>query len=796
MRILLSALLALPLWAVTSATVTLSGVNPVNGDWSARAGVSNQLNVAATCPDGGGCASYLWEQIEGPENAAPLVWNSKTITSPTVKGAVFGQYIVKATVTPVTGSAVTVTFTFGAVAEDHQGITIPSPNPLHEQLLGSTVRMGRGAWPTLDQRQQYISNFFGSKYGTPPYAAYWETDTPGPGTITVTGATTATGSAETDFPSYFNCDGNQDATPMDYHHVILRTPNPIDGSTKYFDAFIKSCTAHTLEFNFSETRPVGGPYTYTRSRLGNCPGAGREDCSDQLMWTRTATYINYYGSDIGHFATYQRTGLKKYRQYAHWLASKELTNPFDVLGEGESMDQSPRNANLQGLMLYAEAGHMDKWPYLNHKLDYWRAQSIRTDDTPQRDAREGGAMLAEIALAGKYHPDITPMTGRRALYADATKKSLDDRWAPSRQTGSVWHNYYTDSVIGPVSVTNGNTAVTSSGKFLPAHCDGANSSLVMIWFTTLGNPTLLEDLTGDPDAYRCIYVDANTITLVSPYRGTTSSSKYFQANKFIMIGTGYQPYMQGFAGQGLHHAYLTTCLTTCDSRVPGWISQMSQTLQTEAIKPSNRGYYYGCRFPGCVYNPLIIGTGQDYEAMAPDTGRWMCDNFTDGDSGRRAYRIETAFTLMLARKYDPANTPQSAIDEIIGVNMGEGGGPHTENGWTNIDTAPATIDAYHKAKDFGFWWGRAYLGPVLASHVGTLAAESLRTVSVNLTMPANATSSILTVTDPSGHTRSVTCSSFPCIVQVDDRQGGEGQLTIQHKNGSTVIANALVGLIQ
>ncbi len=755
-HLFLFALFASGLLAQSTAAIALT-----DGGVSHRAGVPIGLTAASsTCS--GGCTAYAWSQTAGP---SVLKWSSKTSATPTVTGTVNGGYTVKVTVTPASGSPSSASFSFGAVATDSNLVTIPSSNALLSQLLGSSVLFGHGVWPELDSKQKELADLYGGLQST-EWTAYWETDPPMTGTVTIDSKTdTAIVGNGTSFLSQFNCDGTDSI-------VVRYTEN---GRTRYHAKVVTACADNThLTWGYTENMPPG-TWPFTRSTP-----------EQQYIWSNQQSNINTYDNVLAFYLLYQRSGLTKYRDHARWLAEKWISQPFDVLGEtdGDGQSQSARMHSLLGLMAYAEDGHPEVWPMLNTKLDRFVGYLNATSDLPQQDPREAAFYLWYMSVAAVHHPDA----GRKATYLAAVQKALNDRWAPGRQADGSWYSWYTNEpgvyVFGPVTVTNGSTSVTSDGKFFvndtaPNKADCGSGR--MIWFTTL------DDRLGDPVAYPCTVVDSSHITLATPYAGTSSTAKYFHAGGYFpytshspaganLYGPGTSSFMQGIVGQALMAAYVATN----DSRLPTWITGISSWLQTKGRNASVKGLFYARNNPGCEPDPTVHPP---------------CNFGSESDSARRALYAEVVMSMVYARQLDPESTPQSIIDEAVGVNFGSGGGPSTSDGWSSTDLATGWINATKKAKDNGFYFAIGAMSRILAERLGGPLSQTLVSRSVAFNRPANADSTVLVVSDPSGHVRSVTCSSSPCAVQIDSRQGGEAQMTIRHLSGANVVAQAPVGVI-
>ena len=94
------------------------------------------------------------------------------------------------------------------------------------------------------------------------------------------------------------------------------------------------------------------------------------------------------------------------------------------------------------------------------------------------------------------------------------------------------------------------------------------------------------------------------------------------------------------------------------------------------------------------------------------------------------------------------------------------------------------------AKEFGSNAGAGLADTYLAYRLGGLAAASNRTVSVNLDLAAipNAPKARISVWSPAGVEAITTCSTSPCAVTVDARQGRHTYRVDYLSAGNAVLA--------
>src|SRR5207302_1936729 len=91
--------------------------------------------------------TYAWQQVSGPTN---LIWDNPASSTPTIRGLIFGTYVVRLKVTDAKGTAATADLTVGAVATDSNGVVIQA-NPAADILFGPMIALGKNPWGYADE---------------------------------------------------------------------------------------------------------------------------------------------------------------------------------------------------------------------------------------------------------------------------------------------------------------------------------------------------------------------------------------------------------------------------------------------------------------------------------------------------------------------------------------------------------------------------------------------------------------------------------------------------------------------
>jgi K319L-like, PKD domain len=260
--------------------------------------------------------------------------------------------------------------------------------------------------------------------------------------------------------------------------------------------------------------------------------------------------------------------------------------------------------------------------------------------------------------------------------------------------------------------------------------------------------------------YWCTVVDGNTFILDKPYTGDTSGGNVYRRPTWqILTGQGSQPFMHGITAWGLNYA---------SEALKGYNDAVSDQYRASMNKvvdwtwnygrnPATNGLFYGVEFSNC-WNLTIL------PALA-------CGQDQSGSSNERAYDVET--NSGFARKY---------LNTRSGDDLARGDQWYTFQFARQGYASPFPGDGYYaevidpccwkysNEKGYGqvFGVGQSYQWP--AARLGGVSPPIPQMVSLDLDL-GQAASARVTVTQPSSATTQYLCSSSPCQVEVDARQG-------------------------
>jgi hypothetical protein len=668
---------------------------------------------------------YYWEQLEGPTT---LIFDNQASATPVIRGAVFGTYVVKLTVTDDAGQKGEATLQFGAVAMTDEGVVVYG-DPNVEKIFGPMIAFGKNPWPWADSRHKYLSEFFGEKLTTDPdYEDVW--NKPLPGTINViNGSTTVTGVGTT-FQQSLVCDGTG--------RFLIHYPRSTGGFGRFLFN-ISSCPSDT-------TLILSSPYNLTASANGlnyslypsNVEGA----------YANGGNNINYYDNILAHYALYFRSGNTKYRDYARTLAYRWWTSP---LIDRRFTGVLPRLASPIGLVACVVVDDCTtRYPVFE---TFWQDYEesiesadifVKEDRWPGGDIREEGYRALIHVLAALFDPN----PAKAARYTNDVNQGLAAKWLPRRQVnGTFFPPKDIAGIRDEVMVENGSTIVTAiNGTQFASNVCTATSYIPLAWFSESATQF-------DRTAYPCTFVNATTLKLATPYAGTSGSKKILISN---IVGVGTQPFTLGVPATYLRYHYLINQSPQIANALIG----VTDWLMNYGFNPRNKGLFYGREFAGCE----------------PPSKYVNCENggYDVQDGGARFYAAEPMASWAWTYQIAPLQSRKDRGDLHYAGIFGKLGGPMAGDGYFyNEFENDGFVVTQRKSKDFGFAFGFGFASTWPAVRLGAPAPEKLvsSTLSVDMSRFPQGTSMRVTVTQPSGAKSVFTCAESPCQVTLDARQG-------------------------
>ncbi len=555
--------------------------------------------------------------------------------------------------------------------------------------------------------------------------------------------------------------------------------------------------------------------------------------------------VNFYGEDLAHRALYYRSGWTPARDAANVMSSQYVSSPY--VSGGDGLGWSPLYygggaiAAIAGAVLDSNSGV--SWSDLRG-LASKSAPNANVNSgfgaCNGYDTRDNGYALGIVALMAAFDPSPSSRASwtaavQQAWTREQTCKGTDNSWANS---GYKW----TTAQFPVMTMTNGSATVTGTG-FPTGMCGGVASgsmtvttgsasatgtgfvsgAKIAIVGTRGGQPfhawyryqlnsstsitmsavwpgdngtvqyliesdadqTTIGSNTDDPQlqkTWSCTWNSATQLTLNRPWDGPTGSGYYmYRAN---LVGFNQQPYMLGIKQKEFEWNSISD--TSHDWQ--GLSGLLGGWLYSNGFDQVTKGLYYGRVLEACE-----PATSAPASPVFVDRV-FNCSLGLDPGAVRQA-RVLTAegmSGLVAYYKASPDATRKAQIDEAYGSVWGNpamttGSVFTPADGLYVIDeNSDISLGAY-KWTGFFFGMGMAHQWP--AARLGGVQAVNPvgTTVTFNLANAPGATSAAAVVTAPSGAVTQVACSTSPCAITLDKRQGSHWvQVSYLSSTGTTV----------
>lgn len=416
--------------------------------------------------DASASTDCYWVQIDGPSHA---IFDNRATCTPTLTGLVFGPYIFRLFATDSTGTRSEADLEVGAVAYDDNGVVI-YPDERLNSLLGPSMVLGANPWVWADRQSVKMAekNWNNYKINGGTWDAEWLLSSyggvPRLGTVyKPSGTGSKLYGVGTNFLDVF-CGGSVGPATYNVYVSVDRPPaDPGDEPSRY-GRQVGSCQSDT-ELTFTNGWGWDPPFI-------DSPGTTWGTmlvCANCGVWNgrNYGSDINYYDNALAEYSLYYRSGWKKARDSARWLADRYAYSPWMLGG----LAWIPRNMSLTSAFLRAaidtdDPGTKNVWPLLRGTIDGRCAIYVELS-TPIGDVRESSYCLAFTALKAKYDPDAT----ERAESLDRLVTGYTNRWGPQQTAEGAYREG--GAVEGDMSrvhqVANGSATVTRySGSPYPS----------------------------------------------------------------------------------------------------------------------------------------------------------------------------------------------------------------------------------------------------------------------------------------------------------------------------------------
>jgi hypothetical protein len=277
--------------------------------------------------------------------------------------------------------------------------------------------------------------------------------------------------------------------------------------------------------------------------------------------------------------------------------------------------------------------------------------------------------------------------------------------------------------------------------------------------------------------WSCTWNSATQITLNRPWDGPNGQYWGYVGN---VAGWATEPYMLGIKQAGFRWGSLAATANGNSPLASNFTSllDLAGTWENSTGFDSlaTNGFYYSRAMNICEpITPASMGYG----------GAGPCFDDTDSYSAynKTAMRVLTAENSSSLRSYYDAQSGSSAAvawgDLAYGSCYGDPiyttGGVYAATDGNTCDSGNGNLSdgSIHAGKWTGFFFGVGMAHQWPAVRLGGVAPAANRTVSVSfkLASVANAASFVAVITSPDGAQNTVACSSSPCAVSADARQG-------------------------
>lgn len=698
---------------------------------------SNSSNLTDDQP-----LQYFWTCVSTP---SPCEFTQRNGSSARLRTLISGPYTVRLQVTDSQKLSDTVDVEMGAVATDENGVVILPSNQLN-LVLGPMLRSGSSPWSWFDETEQKVADaLIASIPDSPGQIPLSGSVSASPGSSTVTGSGTA-------FLSTFSCNG-QDRIMLFY---------PLTGGGTGRRAYtVNSCSSNTSLT--IETGYDAGSVAATGMNYGKLTNA------ESAQWVNGSNNWNYYDAVVALYRVYYRTGRIKYRDAARSLADKWWVYPIDG---GRGSVSGARSVALFGLMLRALDGKPEYWPGIvsTAQLHYGIWLSGYYPYQPNQaigEIREQGYVSMWTILLAILHPD----------------PAVRSTWLSNANTA---FNYWkaNQNADGSWRFTLDASLYYSGTGTLPWQSGFVATYLTMLHRHT-GNPDVLAVLKKLADFMASYGVDPDNDAGYYDvfYTRCPAYSQESQGTVNVVAGS------KTITGNNTNFQSRYACNQT--DRIGIDLNDGTRAVYTVQACASNTSM--------TITQAHLYGTESGrrhllFPATGPTHGCGICAFGTCGKYGTDASSKKEGRTLLNASHaywgylymMGQGNNYKTIGDRLFAQNIGAGG-PGNDGVYGHYNdvisggSAPNYLAYTYLSKEFAFVGGAAGAQPYLAWRLGTQVPAQPVSVKVSIALGSvpNAAKARVTVTKPNGETVQTECTSSPCIVEADRRQG-DHQVTIEY----------------
>jgi hypothetical protein len=745
-----------------------------------RAGQDAQLDASGSASlNGDSALRYLWQQLSGP---TAVRWSSRAVARPSISGLTFGSYLFQLTVTDSSNQSSSCTVKHGAVATDANGIVI-SNDAAVSSVLGPLIRAGANPWPWFDDRHKAAADLQIPAMDT-VYPPWW--DSPAPGTVTVAPGSQAVTGAGTSFTSTF-CQGPADPTTPKNDAMMAvwyRTGNGLQTGRRM--AKVVACQDDTH-------LTIDDPWAAASIPAGSGLGYSADDASTHHAtdwgWADAAAPGNAGDNVAAYYALYYRTGIDDYLDAARKLADRVWRSPMVDRGAGQSVSYGGQygyaghSLGIVGLLLRAlelQGTEDDMWPGMRTIWDSYMDRLIGVDKSRAPGmwhTEEQAHHLTIVSYCALFDPD----PAYRANCKAAASNSFANVWTPSLLQHGYWAQlYYTKSSwdsASSASLVHGSGAVVGNGTSWAAADFPAT-----IWFTNDPAAKPATNQAGDASVYTVTFVNSGLLLLDRPYEGSTGVHGWAATPGEAMLGWGARPSDVGTLASafGLAARAIAGTYSTDAALAAEYSASAVDWIRDYGYWPARKGLYAYVQGINCHPPISDANTACTSDSGTPEA-RARNSEALKGLMPVYAARQDTAlrdlgdilFNAMFAR---PDSCPSGSALCIPDAGYLSG----LDQGGSMLTDLPPDGNRW-----FGEFFGFNNLSAWPAARMGRLPTANRRAkyVAFNLGQVQGAVGVRVKATSPNGEQTTVECSSSPCPVTVDIRQG-RSLIEMQYLSGT------------
>ena len=457
--------------------------------------------------------------------------------------------------------------------------------------------------------------------------------------------------------------------------------------------------------------------------------------------------------------------------------SNQMRNVFSAVNQpaGEFLEDEPSlsssgnfTASVTVGNIYATAQAGSIWPLgaFNNSLPYsasntpvpmWLNKAGTAPVTGQylNSACPGGVCPATVGDTHWYYA-LIPQSPIAAI--SATNPMVVSFTSPPSWLTSASTVQFTGISGCTVAAGTGYTVASVSGTAATINVSGVGctASSAKIYDA---NRVQLSDVNGNPAPYVADNSCSNTCSGLGWEVGT-------------LLGGGSQPYQVGIESRGFYFTSLALkgFDDTSANAAQAFILSNSNWTSSTGLNSSNKGLYYGRVFVNCE---------------PPATAYPGCDSGVVGDRDLNGEGMNIANMAYLLYS---GSSPAKTLGDLMMSAMFSVAGDQSPTGFdgSNIigDMYPSgyMYTGIGSHKWLGYYWGAGAAWSWPSIRLGGLMPPAPRVVDVSLNFQS-AARAILTVTRPDGTASQSTCTSSPCQVTIDSRQG-DHLLSIQYLDTS------------